>query len=88
MALARNTPDGIYLLKVTNRNTRTRCEVRLKLTIKSPTLLIFEQGISIFQIMEEFHGFRKIYAIQNITFFVCLVICLLFWLQVDSKIRF
>ena len=27
---------GIYLLKVTNRNTRTRCEICSKLTIKRP----------------------------------------------------
>ena len=29
-------PAGIYLLKVNNRNTRTRCEICSKLTIKSP----------------------------------------------------
>ena len=29
-------PVGIYLLKVNNRNTRTRCEIRSKLTIKAP----------------------------------------------------
>ena len=29
-------PAGIYLLKVDNRNTRTRCEIRSKLTIKTP----------------------------------------------------
>ena len=27
---------GIYLLKVNNRNTRTRCETCSKLTIKTP----------------------------------------------------
>ena len=27
---------GIYLLKVNNRNTRTRCEIYSKLTIKAP----------------------------------------------------
>ena len=27
---------GIYLLKVNNRNTRTRCEIYSKLTIKTP----------------------------------------------------
>ena len=27
---------GIYLLKVNNRNTRTRCEICSKLTIKAP----------------------------------------------------
>ena len=29
-------PAGIYLLKVNNRNTRTRCEICSKLTIKIP----------------------------------------------------
>ena len=29
-------PAGIYLLKVNNRNTRARCEIRSKLTIKIP----------------------------------------------------
>ena len=28
------SPAGIYLLKVSNRNTRTRCEICSKLTIK------------------------------------------------------
>ena len=31
-----NDPGGIYRLKVNNRNTRTRCEICLKLTIKTP----------------------------------------------------
>ena len=29
-------PPGIYLLKVNNRNTRTRCEICPKLTIQTP----------------------------------------------------
>ena len=29
-------PVGIYMLKVKNRNTRTRCEICSKLTIKTP----------------------------------------------------
>ena len=29
-------PPGIYLLKVNNRNTRTRCEICSKFTIKTP----------------------------------------------------
>ena len=29
-------PVDIYLLKVNNRNTRTRCEICSKLTIKTP----------------------------------------------------
>ena len=31
-----NIPAGTYLLKVNNRNTRTRCEICSKLTIKTP----------------------------------------------------
>ena len=29
-------PAGIYLLKINKRNTRTRCEICSKLTIKTP----------------------------------------------------
>ena len=29
-------PVGIYLLKVNNRDTKTRCEICSKLTIKAP----------------------------------------------------
>ena len=34
--LSCNYPADIYLLKVNNRNTRTRCETSSKLTIKTP----------------------------------------------------
>ena len=34
--ICKNYPAGIYLLKVNNRNNRTRCEICLKLTIKTP----------------------------------------------------
>ena len=33
---SQNSPAGIYLLKVNNRNTRTRCVICSKLTIKTP----------------------------------------------------
>ena len=33
-------PAGIYLLKVNNRNARTRVEICSKLTIKIPSLLL------------------------------------------------
>ena len=33
-------PASIYLLKVNNRNTRTRCEICLKLAINTPDLLV------------------------------------------------
>ena len=32
----RNSPAGIYLLKVNNRNTRTKCEICSNLTINTP----------------------------------------------------
>ena len=32
----RPNPAGIYLLKVSNRNTRTRCEICSELTMKAP----------------------------------------------------
>ena len=31
-----NSPDGIYLFKVINRNIRARCEICSKLTIETP----------------------------------------------------
>ena len=31
-----NCPIGSYMFKVNNRNTRTRCEIYSKLTIKTP----------------------------------------------------
>ena len=31
-----STPVGIYMFKVNNRNTRTKCEICSKLTIKTP----------------------------------------------------
>ena len=31
-----SNPAGIYLLKINNRNARTRCEIYSKLTIKTP----------------------------------------------------
>ena len=36
MWAAEKFPVGIYLLKVNNKNTRTRCEICTKLTIKAP----------------------------------------------------
>ena len=42
----KKTPTGIYLLKVNNRNTRTRCEICSKLTIKTPERRQFS-GVSI-----------------------------------------
>ena len=32
----KSTPVGVYLLKVSNWNTRTKCEICLKLTINTP----------------------------------------------------
>ena len=34
--LIKDDPAGIYVFKVTNRNTRKRCEICSKLTIKTP----------------------------------------------------
>ena len=35
LVTSKYNPAGIYLQKVDNRNTRTRCEICLKLTIKT-----------------------------------------------------
>ena len=34
-------PVGNYMFKVSNRNTKTRCELCPKLTIKTPVFLVF-----------------------------------------------
>ena len=34
--ILRDTPANIYLLKVNNRNTRKRCEICSKFTLKTP----------------------------------------------------
>ena len=48
----RNKPDNTYLLKVNNRNTRKRCEICSKLTIKTSerdvVLIIWRLRISTF----------------------------------------
>ena len=40
-------PVGIYLLKVNTRNTRTRCEICSKLTIKTPERRWHRSGVFI-----------------------------------------
>ena len=53
--LAGSYPAGIYLLKVNNKNTRARCEICSKLTIKTPerrqklTIETLEQGVKYVQ---------------------------------------
>ena len=37
-----NTPLGIYIFKVNNRNTRTKCEICSKLIIKTPEQPVFQ----------------------------------------------
>ena len=41
-------PVGVYLLKVNNRNTRTRCERCLKSVIKTPVFIVNFEHISHF----------------------------------------
>ena len=38
------SPAGIYLFKVNNRNTGTRCEICSKLTIKTPECVQVNAG--------------------------------------------
>ena len=42
------TPTGINLLKVNNRNTRARCEICPKLTIKKPERLYWRHRSGVF----------------------------------------
>ena len=36
VSFSSNIPVGVYMFKVNNRNTRKRCEIGSKLTIKAP----------------------------------------------------
>ena len=38
-------PAGIYLLKLNNRNTRTRCEICSKLTVKTTVFLLLTLNV-------------------------------------------
>ena len=40
--MTQNDPGSIYLFKGNNRNTRKRCEICSKLTIKTPVIVNFE----------------------------------------------
>ena len=40
------TPVGNYMFKVSNRNTRTRCEMCSKLTIKTPEVKLYVYHVS------------------------------------------
>ena len=46
-----SNPLGIYLLKVNSRNTRTRCEIFSKLTIKTKILVSLLLTLKIFHIL-------------------------------------
>ena len=37
----RSSPAGIYLLKINNKDSRTRCKICSKLTVKTPEWLLF-----------------------------------------------
>ena len=45
--MLRIDPAGIYLLKVNQRNTKTRCEICSKLTIKTPERHWHRSGVFI-----------------------------------------
>ena len=47
LSVHRKFPAGIYLLKVNNRNSRTRCEICSKLTIKIPERSQWRSTVSI-----------------------------------------
>ena len=46
-------PAGVYLLKFNNRNTRTRCEICSKLTIKIPFHKHFSHLLLVFLLLEQ-----------------------------------
>ena len=50
--VAKHFPAGIYLLKVNNRNTRTRCEICSKLTLNVFDKLDFFANFSLALVIE------------------------------------
>ena len=55
------SPSGISLPKVNNRNTRTRCEIYSKLTIKTPERRQWRRsGVFILNFEHIFERFYKI----------------------------
>ena len=48
-------PAGIYLLKVTDRNTRTMCEICSELTIKTPKQRHWHRSGLFIVNFEQFH---------------------------------
>ena len=56
-------PAGIYLLKVNNRNTRTRFEICSKLTIKTPC-----SSVSIINFEHVIAGWENGGAYENVSF--------------------
>ena len=53
--MATKIPAGIYLLKISNRNTRKRCEICLKLTKKTPERRRRRSGLFIVNIEHILH---------------------------------
>ena len=64
-----NTPADIYLLKVNKRNTRTRCEICSKLTIKTPErrrwLNVLSNNSTNFCLASLFPFFSQCYLIKH-----------------------
>ena len=59
-------PAGIYLLKVDNKNTRTRCEICSKLTIKTPEQLHWsrsDSSVSIINFEHVIAGWLKVFTL-------------------------
>ena len=46
---------GVYQLKVNNRNTRARCEICLKLTLKTPERRHWHRSVSLSLNLNIFH---------------------------------
>ena len=82
LAILWSCPAGIYLLKVNNRNTRTRCEICSKLTIKTPERRQWRRsGVSIFDFEHVISGWQRLsgninqLSLQLYTFFrLCIFI--------------
>ena len=80
----RLVPAGIYLLKVNNRNTRARCEICSKLTIKTPD----HHLVFLLLILNNFHTLFLCFYCQLWTCncrLGCLYLCIGFHIEYNSS---
>ena len=85
-------PVGMYLLKVNNKNTRARCKICSKLTIKTPERRHTScSSVSIVNFEQVFAGWESLFLLPFPFFLICQVLINLYsnpvnWFQYDNTL--